>query len=146
MNAIRSALPAWARPKVERFQTDRSSPIEGGRPSSVSATEGKAHRAVIERTAAELIAADNNESDQDPRPGFVSTDLMGTGMPIEYRFEQEGDSLELAYSFAEGHLALYMKTDPNSSLMVDLTHNGGEHDLAVFVDHRDPSNSISYML
>lgn len=144
MSNIKGGLPSWARTRIEGFIHQKSDPIGSGHAAPVSLNEGKAHRAVIDQTAAELIAYDNGDDDKDRRPGYVSTELQGTGMPIEYRFEQDGDRVELAYSFAEGHLALYLCSDQEKSVMVDMTSSGGEHDLAVFIDHGDPSGSVLY--
>lgn len=142
--SITSILPQWAKPKVERFVADGTSPMAGAERQDVSAREGAMHDSVIRDLADELIMADNGPDDVDPRKGFVQKRVFNTSLTEDYQYTKSGDDIELAYTFGEGHHARYMKSDADSAVMVDLLQSGHAHNLAVAVDKHNPANSVLF--
>lgn len=141
---ITNILPSWARPKVENFLKDRTSPMDGAEKQSVSARDGAIHESIIHQITDELIRDDNGPKDLDPRVGFVQKSVFNTKLTEDYQYRQEGDSVELAYTFGEGHHARYLKSDKDSAIMVDLLQSGHAHNLAVAVDKHNPANSVLF--
>lgn len=142
--SITSILPQWAKPKVERFMADGTSPLAGAEKQPVSAQEGEIRDSIIRSEADRLIKADNGPDDLDKRDGFVQKQVFNTSLTEDYQYTKEGDNVELAYTFGEGHQALYLKSDANSAVMVDMLQSGHAHNIAVSVDKQNPANSFLF--
>lgn len=141
---ITSILPPWARPKVESFLNDRTSPMAGAQQQPVSARDGAIHDSIVLSIANELIGDDNGPKDLDPRNGYVQKRVFNTDLTEDYQYRKEGESVELAYTFGEGHHARYLKSDKDFAVMVDLLQSGHAHNLAVAVDKHNPANSVLF--
>ena len=142
MTSVQNTLPKWARPKVSAFLNDHRSPIRDGKRAPLSSHDNEVYTQIIHSEADRYIAQDNSEQDRDKRVGHVEISVLGTELTERYSFRKTSNSVELAYSFADGHQALYLRADENGADMVDVQKNGYHHDLAVHVDQKDPSQGF----
>lgn len=145
MNQITNSLPSWARTKVAQFLSDKTSPLEGAPQYDVSEKDAKAFQDLIFLQADNLTADDQKGADLDKRPGHIQKSVFNTGVTEDIHYRREGQQLEIAYDMGDGHHAQYLLNDDDKAVYVDMVRSSGHsHDMAVFVDKKNPANSVLF--
>ena len=145
MNQVTNSLPSWARIKVAQFLNDRSSPLEGAPKYEVSEKDAEAFQDLIFIQADNLTREDQTSVDLDKRPGYIHKSLFNEEVWEDVHYRRAGEQLEVAYDMGAGHHAQYLLNDDDKAVYVDMVQgNGHSHNLAVFVDKKNPAKSVLF--
>ena len=105
----------------------------------------KAFQDLIFLQADNLTADDQKGADLDKRPGHIQKSVFNTGVTEDIHYRREGQQLEIAYDMGDGHHAQYLLNDDDKAVYVDMVRSSGHsHDMAVFVDKKNPANSVLF--
>jgi hypothetical protein len=144
MNPITNGLAPWAQAKVSKFLENGTSPIEGAEAQPLSRLDAQAHESLIQDLADTMISSDQKHEDLDRRDGFIQKSVFKTGLTEDIRYQKSAEAVELAYDFGDGYHAQYMLNTEDKAVLVDLSQSSHSYDLAVFVDKKNPANSVLF--